>query len=146
MHGRLFQITKTKYAETCYDYEDYEIKEKAGDVFDYVSSLTEEEENEEISLLLDGFKEDYSAVVDKEKHTFSLKKENVLKAIFPYYDSDMPMKDAINLFTKERLTQMYDAPILEYGYMLRLSFLDWVLECLVDDEEYKIVKVYDFHV
>ena len=58
----------------------------------------------------------------------------------------MPLKDAINLFTQERLTLMYDAPVLENGYMIRLSFLDWVLECLVDDEEYKIVKVYDFHV
>lgn len=145
MHGRLFLITKAKYAETCYDYEDYEIKEKAGDVFDFVSSLTKEGENEEISLLLEGFEEEYSAVVDKEKHTFSIKKENVLKAIFPHYDSDMPLKDAVNLFTEERLTQMYNAPVLESGYLLRLSFLDWVLECLVDDEEYKIMKVYDFH-
>ena len=83
MHGRLFQITKAKYAQTCYDYEDHEIKETAGDVFDFVSSLTEEEGNEEISLLLEGLKEDYSAVVDKEKHTVAIKKEKVLKAIFP---------------------------------------------------------------
>ena len=148
MHGRLFQIIRTDYLDDecgCYSYENYEIKEMAGSVFDYVTLLSEEETRDQIKWFLGMVEEDYSAVVDKTKNTFSLKKENVLKAIFKDYEKNIPLKDAIDLLTEKRFSLKYEAPILEDGYDIRFSFLDWVLECLKDDTEYAIIKVFDFH-
>ena len=148
MHGRLFQITKSEYLNDeygCYSYENYEIKEMAGSVFDYVTLLSEEETRDEIKWFLDMAEEDYSAVVDRTKNTFSLKKENVLKAIFKDYEKNIPLKDAIALLTEKRFSFKYEVPILEDGYDIRFSFLDWVLECLKDDTEYAIIEVFDFH-
>lgn len=148
MHGRLFQIIRTDYLDDecgCYSYENYEIKEMAGSVFDYVTLLSEEETRDEIKWFLDMLEEDYSAVVDRTKNTFSLKKEDVLKAIFKDYEKNIPLKDAIALLTEKRLSFKYEAPIFEDGYDIRFSFLDWVLECLKDDTEYAIIEVFDFH-